>query len=405
MDKRFFLELLIIIVICGEPSFSFVQSYLYLKGDTMKKLLALFMVSILTISAIACTKQPATKKTSEQQQEVKKEQKEDKKQDKKQEDKVTDDNTADKKQEDKSVNLYPDFIINETDDSVTYVDAKGQETTVKKNPKKVVIGYNSILGLWYFAGGKSLTKAKGTTNVPKEALENIDLGSTSSLSVEAIVALEPDLVILPANYNTQANLAPTLKEMGISTMLVDVTSHAFERFKQNSYLFSKINGTEDKYESKVKPILESINDTIKKANDVENKPKVASIFVASKYMKLESSLGVTGEIMDNLGGVNVLNDSDLLVENETRVEFNIEHLIAQNPDIITISTMGNIEAAKKNMNKMIGENPAWKDIAAVKNDRVFYLPKDISVYKPNERYDEAFTYIAKLLYPEIFGEK
>lgn len=299
-------------------------------------------------------------------------------------------------------NLYPDFIIDETEDTITYIDKFGTETKVSKSPEKVVIVYNSILGLWYFNGGEAITKAKGSTNVPEEAMELLDLGSAYSASLEAIVATEPTLVILAANVEPQVAMAPMLNEMGIETMIVDTSVNSYERFKENSYLFAKINRAEDVYDTEIKKIVESIDETIAKALTSEEKPKVAAILATSKNLSIDSNIALTGEVISLLGGENILKEEDVLAEGETRVTFSIEAIISQNPDIIMFSTMGSIDKTKENIQKMIDENPVWQEIEAVKNDRVYYLPKEYSIYKPNEKYDEAFMYIAEVMYPQLF---
>ncbi len=142
----------------------------------------------------------------------------------------------------------------------------------------MIIAYNSILGLWYYTGGTSLTKVKGSINVPEEASDIMDLGSTRSVSLEAIIALEPDLVILAANVENQVALAPILKESGIESMIIDTSINSYERFKENAYLFSKINGTEEAYDTKVNSIITDIDAMINKAHTVKNKIKSSSYF-------------------------------------------------------------------------------------------------------------------------------
>ena len=303
----------------------------------------------------------------------------------------------------KEVSADRPFIINETSKSITYIDKFNNETVITKKPKRVVIVYNSILGLWYYTGGSSLTKVKGTTNVPPEAQDLLDLGPANSVSLEAIIAQEPDLVILAANYEMHVSMAPLLKEMGIEVMIIDTSINSYERFKENTLLFSKINGTEDMYESKVSNVINSVESTIAKVSDVKERPKVAAIFATRRSLSLESDIALTGEMVSLLGGYNIIDGEKLLVKGETRISFSIEALITQNPDIILISTMGDVNSVKENIENMIAENPVWNEVNAVKNGRVHFLPKQFSVYKPNELYGDAFLYIAELMYPDIFG--
>ncbi len=299
-------------------------------------------------------------------------------------------------------NLYPDYIIDESASSVSYKDKFGKEISITKKPEKVVVIYNSLLGLWYYMGGESLSKVKGSSNVPDEAKELTDLGSSYSVSLEAIIALEPDLVIMSASLNSSVAMAPSLKEMGIETMVIDAKTNSYSRFAENAYLFSKVLGTEGLYEEKTTYVLEHVQEIIKQASVTELHPRVAPLFATSKSLSLETDIAQVGEIVAMLGGENIYSEEDILAEGETRIPFSIEALVTQNPEIILVSTMGNIEAAKENIESMIAENPVWNEVDAVKNNRVFFLDKDLSVYKPNQRYDEAFTMIAEMMYPELF---
>lgn len=299
-------------------------------------------------------------------------------------------------------NLYPTFILAEDDTTVTYLNQFGDATTMTKNPKKVVVTYNSLLGLWYYMGGESMTKVKGSTNVPEEAMDLMDLGSSSSISLEAIVALEPDMVLISGNIESNVAMAPSLEEMGIETMIIDAKTKSYQAFAENAYLFSKVLGTEALYNEKTAHVLEDVAAIIALAETSSTQPRVAPLFATSKSISMETDLAQVGEMVTLLGGKNILPEETLMGSGETRIPFSIEALITQNPEVILISTMGDVAAAQGTIDGMIEENPVWAEVEAVKNNRVFYLDKNLSVYKPNERYNEAFMMVAEMLYPSLF---
>lgn len=299
-------------------------------------------------------------------------------------------------------NIYPAYILGESDTKVTYMDTFGKETTITKNPEKTVVLYNSLLGLWYYMGGESVAKVKGTTNVPEEAMDLVDLGSYSSVSLEAIVALEPSLVIIASNVSATVEMAANLEEMGIETMIVDSKYRSYDRFKENAYLFSKVLGTEDLFYDKTDVIIKDVQNIIDQSSTAQDQPKVAPLFVTSTSISIETDIAQVGEMVTYLNGENIFIEEDLKAEGETRIPFSIEALVTQNPEVILITTMGSVEGAQATMEAMIEENPVWMEVDAVKNGRVHYLDKDLSVYKPNQRYAEAFKMIADLLYPELF---
>ena len=358
----------------------------------MKKLLSSLLVAIMTVSLAACGSevQPAPSTTAAPEVAE-----------------VTEASTVGVMETTTAAlatyeNLYPDYILGENETSVTYLNKFGEATTISKNPEKVVVIYNSLLGLWYYMGGESMTKVKGSSNVPEEAKDLVDLGSSYSLSLEAIIAFEPDLIIMSANIDSSVAMAPSLKEMGIETMIIDAKTKSYDRFAQNAYLFSKVLGTEAMYDEKTAQVLDRVDAVIKQASEAEVHPRVAPLFATSKSLSLETDIAQIGEIVAMLGGENIYSEEDLLAEGETRIPFSIEALVTQNPEIILVSTMGDIDSAKENIQAMIAENPVWNEVDAVKNDQVFFLDKDLSVYKPNQRYDEAFLMVAEMMYPALF---
>ena len=82
----------------------------------------------------------------------------------------------------------------------------------------------------------------------------------------------------------------------------------------------------------------------------------------------------------------------------------LEHIVAEDPDVIIVLTMGNEEAALAYLSSGVESNPAFASLKAVKTQSYHILPKDLFHYKPNERWDESYEHLAKLLYPEIFTE-
>ena len=65
--------------------------------------------------------------------------------------------------------------------------------------------------------------------------------------------------------------------------------------------------------------------------------------------------------------------------------------------------MGDEQAAEDAMRLNMESDPAWSSLTAVKEGRYIFLPQDLFHYKPNERWDESYEYLAKIIYPEIFG--
>jgi len=355
----------------------------------LKRLTAVLLILFLMVSAAGCSQIQA--EDVEEPEVLEDETEEDLKED-----------TVEEPEEEieEAVNKYPEFIIDNTEEQLTYVDTRGEEITVSKNPEKTVVLINSLLDLWYLSGGEAVARCSGTTNVPKAA-ENIEIiGKFYSVSLEKLIALEPDLVVVSSTVSSQMEMEDVLAENGIEFAPVDASTNPYTNFDKNVYLFSQILGTEEIYETDVKEITGGVDEIIVKAKESEKTPSAIVLFSSSKYVKCELPTSLTGEMLDYLGVENIVADAQ--IEGSTKVDFSLERLIERDPDYIFVTTMGDVEECKARVDQDIKSNDAWNSLTAVKEGRVYYLPKDLYLYKPNARYEEAFKGLAEIVYPEVF---
>ena len=76
-----------------------------------------------------------------------------------------------------------------------------------------------------------------------------------------------------------------------------------------------------------------------------------------------------------------------------------EEVLLSDPDAIFFTTMGDEAAGAAYMESLL-EDPVWSSLRAVREGRVYQLPKDLFQYKPNSRWPEAYAYLTELLYGE-----
>ena len=68
-----------------------------------------------------------------------------------------------------------------------------------------------------------------------------------------------------------------------------------------------------------------------------------------------------------------------------------------------VVTMGNMADIEKRMKTDLASNPAWAGLRAVQNHQIFFLPSELFQLNPGIRYQEAVEYMAKTIYPEVYG--
>ena len=285
-------------------------------------------------------------------------------------------------------------VLGETDTTVTFREATGNIVELPKDPERAVVTLNSILDLWYMAGGTSLAKVKGTTNVPEEALDLPVLGTISTINSEMIMELEPDFLVVSAT-DTQVGIRDLFEAEGIPG--VSISYSTYDDFRVILDLFTRLNSTRDLYEQTMIPYQRDVQSIINQAP--EDGPTVCILFSSTRYVKVETQNTIAGYFCEQLGAENIYRDDT--IEGATRVELSLEYILEQDPDIIFATTMGDIEKCRERIQEDIIDSDIWGDLTAVKNGRFYYLDKDFSIYKPNRFYPEAFKTMAEYLYPGV----
>ena len=97
------------------------------------------------------------------------------------------------------------------------------------------------------------------------------------------------------------------------------------------------------------------------------------------------------EIFRDLGLVNIAEGSSSLDE------LNLEAIVSADPDYIFIIPQGRESEAMETYRTQFEANPVWSELRAVREKRLYVLPKDYFQYKPNAQWDLAYEYVFDLL--------
>jgi iron complex transport system substrate-binding protein len=282
-------------------------------------------------------------------------------------------------------------------DTITFVDGLGKTVSLKKNPQRVISLYTSYLDLWYLAGGKAIGRVDSKENVPEEAKNIETVGSYTSPNMEKILSLQPDLILINSTVNAQAALIPMLEKSHISYLALEYNN--FKDYINMLKIFTELTGREDLYQRNGLDTKKKIDSIIEKIPQ-ERKPSILLLQGSSKSVSVKLPNTTVGEMLQELGTVNIAYDESL--KEEDMEVFSMEKVIEKNPDFIFVQTMGDVEETTSRIKKDIEGNPAWGYLKAVKEGKYIFLPKDLFLFKPNERYAEAYETLAKMLYPDIF---
>ncbi|TDB55522.1 iron citrate ABC transporter substrate-binding protein [Bacillus sp. CBEL-1] len=251
-------------------------------------------------------------------------------------------------------------------DTVTVKHELG-ETDVSKEPKKVVALELSFVDALEGLGMQPVGIADDNKKDMIEKLvdgkvDYTSVGTRQQPNLEVISSLQPDLIIADvqrhkAIYKDLQQIAPTI-ELKSRESTYEENIDSFETI-------SKAVGKEDVANKRLQEheqTIQELKDTLKE----EAGQTVLPAVVRDTSFQAHTSSSYDGEFLEKLGLKNAVESE------EAYAEMNLEQLSDINPGILILAN---------NEGKLITDewknNPLWKDLDAVKNDKVFVVDRDL----------------------------
>jgi iron complex transport system substrate-binding protein len=263
-------------------------------------------------------------------------------------------------------------------------------------PQRIVSAAPAITETLFALGlGDRVVGVTDYCHYPAEARKKPKIGGYLRPSLETIIALRPDLVIVE---RSPSNLAAQLARLKIVTVEVD-----FKKLPDIQASFQKIAeaaGVAERGRA-LRSLITQQLDQLHSRLKASAQPKL--MFVVGRTPGTLTGLVVVGgtsylsELIDAAGGVNAFADSTAPYPKVT-----MEEVLARDPDVILDRPdMGNqggaSEAQKRAMLQLWRTYPMLK---APKQERVFAVDSDIFVV-PGPRVIDAAQAFAKMLHPEV----
>jgi len=286
---------------------------------------------------------------------------------------------------------------------VTVKDMAGREVTLEKQPERIVSGYYIsssaciALGLTdKMVGIEDKSAKRPIYKLAAPALIDLpNVGSAKAFDLEACIATEPDLVILPMK---QKDTAQTLQEMGIATLLVLPESHEqlIEMFTLIGTATNTVKQAEkliSYYNTKLSAVTELTRDIPDDEKPVVYLGSTGDILRTAPREMYQASLITTA------GGKNA---GDVL-EGTSWTDIDNETFLTMNPDIIVIPTDNFAVSSPDYTAEDVMNNPTFSDVTAVKNSAVYQMPVGYEAWdSPVPSGILGTLWMLKTLHPELY---
>lgn len=278
----------------------------------------------------------------------------------------------------------------------TITDDAGRTVTLPNTPTRIVVTSASFLEPLHAVGAEIVGRPDSKNKMPSWAKDLPSVGAVYQIDLERLLACAPDLVIINKGMNEK--LLPVLDENKIPALVIELKT--YDDMKRGLKNFSAISGDTQAGDK----IIQDMDAEIKAI--VERVPKknlrVAILHSTAQGLTVQLDGSIAGSIVKMFGWENVAANMTPLEKNPDAAPYSMETLAEQNPEIIFVTSMGDINDIKANMTKAIAENEAWQAIGAVKDNRIYFLPQDLFLLSPGLHYPDALRTMAELIYPNEF---
>lgn len=231
--------------------------------------------------------------------------------------------------------------------------------------------------------------SKDVKGVPSD-IEYVDF---SNPDAEAIIALEPDMIIASGHNKSGENDSPfeLIEEAGISVFYIpssDSINGIYEDIKFMASLTNK-EAEGDKLIASMQNEIEKIKE---KASKIENKKSVYFEIGPAPNLYSFGNSTFLNEMIELVGAKNVFADEKAWISPTE------EAVLDKNPDVI-LTNVNYVESPVEEIKSRKG----WENINAVKNGQVYLIDKNSSS-RPSQNIIKALNEMAKAIYPEVYGQ-
>ena len=271
------------------------------------------------------------------------------------------------------------------------VDGLGRQVTINAVPQRIVSLAPSNTEILFALGlGDKVVGVTEYCNYPEAAKTKPKVGGFSTVDIEKVVSLRPDLVL--ATQIHSKTIIPALEKLGLT--VVALTPSSLTGVLDSITLVGKITGQSKEASELVKDLstrIKSIADETQKLSHAQ-RPRVFYVTWHDPLMTAGTGT-LSNDVISQAGGQNIASD----ITGDKTID--LETVINRDPEVIIVSVgMGTGEDSPW---QYIKSESRLKNTQALLTDRVYKIDGDL-IHRPGPRIVEALEQMAQFIHPELF---
>lgn len=269
---------------------------------------------------------------------------------------------------------------------LTFVDSMEREVTIESEPQTVISLAPSVTETIFALGlGDKLVGRTDYCNYPLEALEVDSIGTLLDPNIEAIIALNPDLIIASSFFSEE--VLAKLEEADLKVVIL-IAQESFDGVYDNIIQAGSIFDVKEKANEVVANMKSDVADTLSILDGAEKKTVYYVVGFGEYGDYTATGDTFIHDMLEMAGGSNIAADG-------VGWSYNLETIIEKDPEYIICSinwdTKSTIEATE-----------GYMELTAVKEGKLVEIDQDL-LSRQGPRLAEGLRAIAKLLHPDLFN--
>lgn len=253
--------------------------------------------------------------------------------------------------------------------AITVQDFSGREVTLDQPAKRIVALAPHIVENLYSAGaGDKLVGVVSYSNFPDEAKNVPEVGTYNAFSLEQVLALNPDLVVMWGSGNGMQTLS-TFEALGIPVYVSELRQ--LSDVPKSIRNLSQLAGTPAIGEAEASRIETELNALHRRYGEKRSLSVLYQIW--NDPLQTVNGEHLISEIIALCGGHNVFGDASSLAP-----RVSIESVLLRDPDAIVASGMGEARP------EWLDQWRAYPSLTAVADEALFFVNPD-HLQRPSAR--------------------
>ncbi len=272
-----------------------------------------------------------------------------------------------------------------------YTDETGRHVQVPRPLQRIVSLAPSLTETIYALGAQDrLVGDTDYCDYPPEAQKKEKVGGAINPSIEKIVSLRPDLVLVTKSLN-RFETVRALDELHVSSYATD--PHTVDDVVSSAARLAEVLGIADAGESLAQDLRRRMADLHTRL--AAQRPRRVLFIVWTAPL---ISIGRNTFIADALARAGAISVVDAA---QDWPQVNLEEVVRLQPEVLVFASTHS-ESAARDFDEL-AERPGWRNLDAVRNRR-FAVISD-AVNRPSPRLISAIEDLARQLHPGAFAEK